>query len=288
MRINNVRKRLQTKLSAVLSPAKRKDIYNSFDIVGNIAIVKLSAANLKNAEIVANQIMEIHKSVKTVFAQLSPIKGDFRIRQLRFLAGENITTTVHKESGCLFKVDIEKCYFSPRLYNERARIASMVKHCETIVNMFAGVGCFSLIIAKSTSQTKVYSIDVNPTAVHYMQENVRLNRMYNKVFPMLGDSKDIIKANLQGVADRVLMPLPEKSLEYLPYALLALKKSGGWLHFYDFQHATSVENPIEKTKLRVTEKLHSLNVGCTVASSRIVRSTGPYWWQTVLDIGVSC
>ena len=193
--------------------------------------------NIVNAQEVANQIMAIHKSVKTVFTQTSPILGDFRVRELKLLAGENKTNTKHKESGCVFAVDVEKCYFSPRLSHERLRIASLVKSGETVVNMFAGVGCFSIIIAKTVNQTKVYSIDVNPVAVQYMEENVRVNRVYGKVIPLLGDSKDIINAQLQGKADRVLMPLPEKALEYLPYAVSALKKDGGWIHYYDFQHA---------------------------------------------------
>jgi len=174
-------------------------------------------ANPVNAETVANHIMAVHRNVKTVFAQTSPILGDFRVRELRLLAGEDKTSTKYRESGCVFAVDVEKCYFSPRLSHERLRVAGMVKPGETLVNMFAGVGCFSIIIAKTVGQTKVFSIDVNPTAVKYMEENVRINRAYGKVIPLLGDSKEIINAQLQGKVDRVLMPLPEKALEYLPY-----------------------------------------------------------------------
>ena len=243
--------------------------------------------NILNAEKVANQIMAVRRNVKTVFAQTSPIMGDFRVRDLRLLAGEYRANTKYKESGCVFAVDVEKCYFSPRLSHERLRIASLVKGGETVVNMFSGVGCFSIVIAKTVSETKVFSIDVNPTAVQYMEENVRLNRVYGKVIPLLGDSKDIIKAQLQGKADRVLMPLPEKALEYLPYAVSALKKHGGWIHYYDFQHATGNEKPVEKTKLKVAQKLDSLGVGYIFAFSRVVRSTGPNWYQTVLDIQVT-
>jgi len=103
---------------------------------------------------------------------------------------------------------------------------------------------------------------------------------------LLGDSKEIIMADLEGTADRVLMPLPEKALEYLPYAICSLKKQGGWIHFYDFQHAFGKENPAEKTQLRVAEKLDGLGVDCVFAFSRVVRRTGPNWYQTVLDIRV--
>ena len=211
-----LRRRLKEKLSNDLSPEALGGIYNSFDLIGDIAIVKVGNASVADAQAVAKQIMAVHRGVKTVFAQTSPIKGDFRVRALKLLAGQGKTTTRYRESGCVFAVDVEKCYFSPRLSHERARIAGLVKSGETVVNMFAGVGCFSVVIAKTAQQTKVYSIDVNPAAFRYMEENVKVNRVYGTVIPILGDSKDVITAKLQRKADRVLMPLPEKALEYLP------------------------------------------------------------------------
>ena len=83
------------------------------------------------------------------------------------------------------------------------------------------------------------------------------------------------------------MPLPEKALEYLPIAVSALKKTGGWIHYYDFQHAVGNEDPTEKTKLKVAEKLDGMGVSYEFACSRVVRSTGPNWYQTVLDIHVA-
>jgi tRNA (guanine37-N1)-methyltransferase len=279
-----LRKRLRDKLSETLLSEQLRKVYNSFDIIGDIAIIKHN--NNQSAEAVAKQIMVVHKNIKTVLTPVTRIAGDFRVRELRLLAGENKTNTSHKESGCTFKVDVEKCYFSPRLSHEHSRIAKLVKSGETVVNMFAGVGCFSIIIAKTQSKTKIYSIDVNPTAVRYMEKNIKANYVCDQVFPLLGDSKDIIRPQLQGVADRVLMPLPEKALEYLPYALSALKQTGGWVHYYDFQHARGKEDPLEKTKLKVAEKLNRVGISYVFANSRVIRPTGPNWYQTVIDIQV--
>jgi tRNA (guanine37-N1)-methyltransferase len=279
-----LRKRLRKKLSHVLSSEDIGKVYNSYDIVGNIAIIRLPSASPEIAQSVAKAIMSINKNVKTVLAQESPVAGDFRLRRLRHVAGENKASTIHRESGCLFSVDVEKCYFSPRLSYERSRIARIVKPKETVVNMFAGVGCFSIIIAKQVNTSKVFSIDVNPEAIQFMQENIRLNRVYDKVIPLLGGSKEIINSRLQCVADRVLMPLPEKAFEYLPYAVSALKASGGWIHYYDFEHAKKTENPTEKTKLKVSQKLASLDLAFELPYSRVVRTTGPNWYQVVLDI----
>jgi tRNA (guanine37-N1)-methyltransferase len=281
-----LRKQLRKNLSRILSSGNSGKAYISYDIVGNIAIIRLSHASPENAQNAAKAIMNIHKNVKTVLVQASPVAGDFRLRRLTHVAGENKTSTVHKEYGCLFSVDVEKCYFSPRLSHERMRIAGIVKPNETVVNMFAGVGCFSIIIAKHANAAKVFSIDANPAAIQFMQQNIRLNRVYDKVMPLLGDSKVIINSRLQQVADRVLMLLPEKALEYLPCAVSALKASGGWIHYYDFEHAAKTESPAEKVKLKVAETLDALDVDFEVPFVRVVRSTGPNWYQLVADVHI--
>jgi tRNA (guanine37-N1)-methyltransferase len=193
---------------------------------------------------------------------------------------------VHKESGCLFNVDVGKCYFSPRLFHERRRIAEQVKPGEVIINMFAGVGCFSILIAKKTKAVKVYSIDINPAAVDYTRENVRINRVFTRVIPIEGDAREVISRQLPHLADRVLMPLPEKALEYLPYAIHATRTRGGWIHYYDFEHAKKHEDPVQKVKTKVTQRLRKLKTPFQICFARTVRETGPNWYQTALDIKI--
>lgn len=282
-----LKKRLKNRLSEFLSSEELTYIYNSYDVIGDIAIIRVTERSRKYSRMIAKTIMNVQKNVKTVLAQTSSVRGDFRLRKLDFVAGQNKTTTVHKESGCLFSVDVEKCYFSPRLLYERMRIAKQVGNGEVVVNMFAGVGCFSIVIAKHSKAEKVYSIDVNPVAFQFMQDNIRLNRIYRRVISMKGDAREIIEKRLYRVADRVLMPLPEKAFEYLPYAVSALKEAGGWIHYYDFEYAKKNENPIEKVKVKVAEKLQSLGVTFTIPFDRVVRTTGPNWYQVVLDVNVN-
>jgi len=281
-----LRKRLKKLLSGVLPSNELIHVCNSYDVVGDIAILPLADISQRHSRVIAEAIMSIHKNVETVLVQTGPIHGDFRLRRLEYVAVYDKTATVHKESGCTFHVDVEKCYFSPRLFYERKRIAELVKNGEIVVNMFAGVGGFSIVIAKHSNIKIVYSIDVNPVAVQFLRENVRVNRVYGKVVPILGDAKEIIKKRLNNIANRVLMPLPEKAFEYLPYALLSLKKTGGWIHYYDFEHANKNENPVEKTARKVTDKLEGLGVDFQVSFGRVVRTTGPNWYQVVLDIAV--
>ncbi len=265
-------------------PLNSVHVCNAYDIVGDIAIIRLVEKQPKHCNEVGRAIMEVHRNVKTVLAQTEAIDGEFRLRKLEYVAGEKRTETTCKESGCFFNVDIATCYFSPRLSNERRRIADQVVEGETVVNMFAGVGCFSIIIAKHAKVKKIFSIDLNPAAFQFMQENIRMNGFYGKIVPILGDAGKIISERLHNVADRVLMPLPEKALDYLPYALLALKKSGGWIHYYDFVHAVKGEDPVEKVKVKVLDALKNLGGFAEMLLGRVVRDTGPNWYQVVLDI----
>jgi len=277
-----LKKRLKNRLSQFVSSEELAYIYDSYDVIGDIAIIRVTEKR-KYSRKIAETIMNVQKNVKTVLAQTSSVCGDFRLRKLNFVAGENKTATVHKEYGCLFSVDVEKCYFSPRLLYERMRIAKQVVNREVVVNMFAGVGCFSIVIAKHSKAEKVYSIDVNPAAIQFMQENIRLNKVYREVIPIQGDAKEVIEKRLRCIADRVLMPLPEKAFEYLPHAVSALKEAGGWIHYYNFEHAKKNENLV-KAKVKVAEKLQSLGVTFTIPLDRVVRTTGPNWYQIVLDI----
>jgi tRNA G37 N-methylase Trm5 len=83
------------------------------------------------------------------------------------------------------------------------------------------------------------------------------------------------------------MPLPEKTFEYLDFALLALKPKGGWVHYYDSVHALKDDDPVEKLQVKVAEKLEGLGVGFSVPFGRVVRSTGPNWYQIVLDLRIA-
>jgi len=278
---------LKSLLVDKLRPNELELIYKSYDIVGDIAVIRVPEVLRKQSEIIAEAVMQTHKRVKSVWCQVGPVSGDLRLRELEWVAGERRSETVHREHGCVFKVDIRTCYFSPRLSYERIRIARQVQPGEVIVNMFAGVGCYSIIIAKHSEVSKILSIDINSAAVQYMRENVKLNRVMERVLPLEGDARKIVEERLRNVADRVLMPLPERAYEYLECAVLALKPTGGWVHYYDFEHAGKGEKPVEKVELKVAGKLENLGVEFETSFGRVVRATGPNWYQVVLDVKIS-
>lgn len=116
-----------------------KSLCRSYDVVGDIAVIRVPELLGRRAQDIAEAVMTINKHVKTVLRQVSPVSTDYRLRGLCWVAGEKRTETVHREHGCLFKVDLARCYFSPRLLYERRRIARQVAQGEVVVNMFSGL-----------------------------------------------------------------------------------------------------------------------------------------------------
>jgi len=275
---------LRARLAGVLDTWELELLPHSYDIIGDIAIIRVPQRLKHRAQDIAEAVLKANKHVKTVLRQVSPIVGEFRLREVKWVAGEEKTETIHKEHRCLFKVNLECCYFSPRLSYERKRIADQVGQGEIVINMFSGVGCFSIIIAKHSEAEKVYSIDLNPSAIEFQKENIRLNRAERVVKPILGDAARVIDERLRNVAHRILMPLPEKAYEYLSHAVLALKPGDGWVHYYNFVHSGRDEKPVEKVEEKVCGKMDVLNLDFRIPSARIVRTVGPRWYQVVLDI----
>lgn len=260
---------------------------NSYDIIGTIAIIRADPALKEKMKPVAEAIMNKNRSIRTVLNQTSPVYGDFRLRRLEVIAGEANTVTLYREHGCRFKVDVAKAYFSPRLSYERKRVADLVGAGEVVVNMFAGVGCFSILIAKHRRVDTVYSIDINPDAVRFMTENIALNGLEGQVVAIEGDAREVLEGRLANVADRVLMPLPEKAADYLDAALQALSSYQGIIHYYDSVHAGRGEDPVALANAKVTERMSSFERPYRFDAARVVRMTGPRWYQVVVDIALS-
>jgi len=272
-------KMLKQALKGILSDAEINEVYSSFDMIGDIVIIKIPSSLETKKQLIADAILSKIKPAKSVFMQSSPVQGDFRVRNVEYVAGENRTLTIYKEHNCRFKIDVTRVYFSPRLSTERARIANMVSDGEVIVNMFAGICTFSVIIAKRHA-CKIYSIDLNPDAYLLCVENVKINKVAERVIPVLGDAKDIIIRELEGKADRVLMPLPERAKEYLEYAVSALKNRG-MLHYFTHIHSDSPKD----AKGACTEELEKvMRVKYELKETRVVREVGPRFYQVVADI----
>ncbi|CAB3288772.1 tRNA (guanine(37)-N1)-methyltransferase Trm5b [Methanocaldococcus lauensis] len=255
----------------VISKRFRKEIDEglialSYDVIGDLVILQISD---KIDEKTRKEIGEIaYKLIpcKGVFRRKSEVKGDFRVRELEHLAGENRTLTLHKENGYRLWVDIAKVYFSPRLGGERARIMKKVSLDDVVVDMFAGVGPFSIACRNAK---KIYAIDINPHAIELLKKNIKLNKLEHKIIPILSDVREVdVKGN------RVIMNLPKYSHKFIDKAL-EIVNEGGVIHYYtigsDFNEAI---------------KLFEKKCDCKVLEKRIVKSYAPREYVLALDFKI--
>jgi tRNA (guanine37-N1)-methyltransferase len=275
-------KNLRSLLGDALEPAERQAIFSSYDVIGDIIIIKIPNSLQQKKYAIGKLLLENMKNVRSVFLQTSSVDGDFRLRRLELLAGADRTVTEHHEYGCRFKVDVGKVYFSPRLSTERQRIAKIVRNNEIITNMFAGVGTFSILIAKQNPCSTVFSIDSNPKAQNLCLVNARLNKVQDRVFPLCGDAKFIAGNLLADLSDRILMPLPEKAKEFVDTAVTCLRNKKGTIHYFAHVKAQNRKDAINAGKLATTEAfgyyIHEWG------TTRVVREVGPRLYQIVSDV----
>lgn len=276
--------KLRTLLGDVLTADERRSVYSSFDVIGDIVIMKIPDSLLSKKYAIGNRLLENLNSANSVFLQTSAIEGDYRLRKLELIAGTNRTVTEHHEHGCRFKVDVSKVYFSPRLSTERLRIAEKVEDNEIVTNMFAGVGTFSILIAKQNPRSVVFDIDSNARASLLCLVNAKLNRVQDRVFPFCGDAKYIASKILSGVSNRVLMPLPERAKEFVGSAIACLKQQGGTIHYFAHVGGHNKKDAINEGILNTTNAFKDYNH--VIAGTRVVREVGPRLYQIVSDVSV--
>jgi tRNA (guanine37-N1)-methyltransferase len=219
-----------------LPEALRPLLPSSYDTLGSIAVVKMADEVMPYATQIGNAIIATQKAIRTVCADAGVVE-EYRTRDIKVVAGERTTETVHKEYGMVFRLDVSKVFFSPRLASEREIVAKQVSPGEVVIDMFAGIGPFSILIAKTGSPKAVYSIDANPDAVRYMRENIALNKV-PVIQPVEGDARaEVTKLEK---ADRIIMNLPHDARGFLPEAIRALKP-GGVIHFYEIMEESDLE-----------------------------------------------
>ncbi|ENN95777.1 hypothetical protein J422_05943 [Methanocaldococcus villosus KIN24-T80] len=205
--------------------------------IGDIVLVKKPLSEEEIREIVKKT------KCKTVALKTSQIVGEFRRPYIKILYGKE-TETIHKEHGCLFKLDVSKIMWSQGNIKERERMARISNENEIVVDMFAGIGYFSIPLAKYSNPKTVYAIEKNPIAYHYLCENIKLNKLKN-IIPILSDNRNV---NLRNIADRIIMGYIHKTHKFLPKAFEILKDKGV-IHYHEtVAEKVMYERPIERLK----------------------------------------
>jgi tRNA (guanine37-N1)-methyltransferase len=222
-----VKKKPRTYKDVVELPEDLKSILpSSYDIIGDIAIMKIPDELLPYTGDIGRALVNTKRNLRTV-CQDKGVKGEFRIRDLKVIYGDEDLETIHVENNLRFKLDPSKVYFSPRLAFERDRIARSITGGR-VLDMFSGIGPFSLTISRYGEPQEVIGIDLNTECIEYFKSNIMLNSAQDNVEAFLGDAREAPLG--MGLFDTVIMNLPHGAMDFLDTALYLIEE--GKIHMY--------------------------------------------------------
>ena len=254
---------------------EREFLPSGWQILGDIIIVTLNPLIEKRKTEIGKALLSLYPKCRTVLLDKG-ICGKMREPQREVIAGDGETVTVHRENGCVFKIDAMKLMFSKGNLTEKKRM-SKLGNGEIVVDMFAGIGYFSIPMAVHSKPKKIYSIEINPVSFEYLKENIRLNKVGNIIESLHGDCA---KVSPVGVANRVIMGYFE-GREYLKHGIRALVP-GGILHYHEAVPEAVARRPVE----RIVEEAGKLGRSVEIIEVHRIKKYAPGVWHVVVDARV--
>lgn len=244
--------------------------------VGDVLLLRLPDA-LEPHEA---QVAEVYADVLDARAvlQVEGAEGELREPRTRHLFGDEDTETTHREDGLAFRLDPAEVLFSAGNHHERHRLTDQVEPGERVVDLFAGIGYFTLPLARAGAE--VVACEKNPPSAAYLRQNATLNDLADWVEVREGDAREVAPT---GVADRVLMGVFPGTRAFVPTALAALAPEGGTLHY----HTTAPEPDACQAawrELATHPRLVEAPVEAELVQARRVKSYAPNVAHVVLDV----
>lgn len=256
----------------------------SYDLLGNVAIVKFSPETKSGEKKkFASDFLKRHKAVKTVLEKVGKFKGRLRKQETKFIVGEKTKEALYRENGCVFRFNVDKTYFSPRLSNERKEVASKIKKGESVLVMCAGVSPYSIVIARNSKAKEVFSNEINREANKYGKLNIELNKVKDRVFLAPGDIKKV--TNKLAVAgkkfDVIVMARPQLKDSFLKEAF-SLSKRGTRVYYYGFCGQEETKEIVELVKSEAKKAKRKIKI----LNEKVAGEIGPYRVRFRVDFKV--
>ena len=248
--------------------------------IGEVVTIKLPDELRPYQEMIGKAYADVLRC-KTTLNDVGGIYGVYREPVVEVICGSSATETIHTENEIRYKLDPQKIMFSSGNMTERKRMATISGPSETVVDLFAGIGYFTLPMAVYSKPIKIFSCEINPVAYQYLCTNVVLNHVTAIVQPLFGDNRMIAPKEC---ADRVILGYLEESEVFLPTALNCLRTREGILHY----HTTA---PVEHISSRPFEEVETaaknVNRSVTLLKVTDVKSYAPGIHHVVLDVRIS-
>lgn len=255
-----------------LDISSREDLPDRWEMIGDVLFIKLPEHLLEHKERIGRVYAEV-LGAKTVMLQ-GDITGKKREPEVESIYGEE-SETVHLENQVFYKLDTSKIMFSSGNIDERERVTGLVEKDEVVVDMFAGIGYFSLPAAVHCRPEKIYSLEINPTAFRYLKENIELNGVEETVEPWCGDNREF---SFSG-ADRIFMGYLHETWKFLEKAVEFLDGEGV-IHYHTTCSDSGFPEQVEK------ELEENLDPDFRIMNTRKVKSYAPHVFHVVVDVRV--
>lgn len=243
--------------------------------LGDVVVIRIPERGRPNEAKIARAFADALR-VETVVEDVSGIRGVLRVPEVRVLLGTR-TETVHLEGGVRYKLDVARVMFSSGNLAERLAAASLVHADDVVVDLFAGIGYFTLPIAVHSRASVIHACELNPVAFRYLQENLRLNRVSN-VVSHLGDCRETAP---RGLADVVLMG-HFSARDYLDVAFDCLRGAGTVAYHELCPREQFPYEPIRRVTAAAMARWYDVES----AETRIVKSYAPGIVHAVVEARV--
>jgi len=272
----------------------------SFDVLGEIALIQIPHELEGKEKIIGEKLIELNKHVKTVYSK-GKFYGRLRKQKIEFISGKKQEETIYKESGCLMKLNVKTCYFSPRLSTDRLEIASKCRKKEEVLVMFSGVAPYGLVIAKHAKCKKVICVELNRECTRYAKENIKLNKLSN-CEAVQGDVKKVcLEFKKKKITfDRIIMARPQLKETFLKEAFMVARK-GSIIHFQDFVNQKMLKNSKNLwhhqkksfdgfakkiSEKRVLDAAKQAGKKIKISEFKILRELAPYKYHVRVDFKI--
>lgn len=210
-----------------------------WEFVGDIVILKMDPRCMPYGELIGETYAKV-LGAKTVCADVRGVSGEFRRPSMELLYGTD-TESVRLENGIRYGFDVTKVMYASGNTDERMRMRRLDCTGETVVDMFAGIGYFTLPLAKFSGARRVFACEKNPDSYGFLVRNIRDNDVSDVVIPILADNRDLLG---RGFADRILMGYVQTTADFLPAALRMIRP-GGIIHYHDTFYVSEYRDRIE-------------------------------------------
>ena len=189
------------------------------------------------------------------------------------------------DHGVLFGFDATEVMFSSGNITERRRIGSIPMRGEVVIDAYAGVGYYTLHMAKRSQAKVIHACELNPNSIKGLKWARDANALEGKIVIHEGDNDETLP-KLYGVADRCHLGLLPSSEPVWEHAIKCLKPEGGWLHIHMNVRESELDLWRDSTleKLRYFAQQYNRNWNIESRHLEPVKWYSPHVRHVVLDV----